>query len=703
LLINFYYFSTFSSFTGTNIMKKTLTLFLTACVVGSTAYNTAVAQTSKAPMVACGNKYSEEGDKLYAAGMYYQAYLAYEKNLKKASKDKDAKACITYQIARSFHKINDLKKAVQCYQKADKANYKNDETLNLTIGLALKSQGEYEAAKAEFTQHAKINPEDPRGDLGAKSCDNAVKWRDNPTCYTVTNLKALNNKADDYSPVFASKKSDVMIFTSSREGSTGKPDGIVGQLPEDLFTAKLDKKGTWSKATPLSSNINSKGSEGAAAINKKFNTLYFTRCALEKRKTMGCQIFQSKKQGNDWAAGEKIEISDDSLVTGHPAISADGNTMVFASNMPGGQGGMDLWLATFDRRKKTFANPVNLGPEINSPGNEMYPYLRADDKLYYSSDRIEGMGGLDIYKAELLQPNKWGKPENMRSPINSEGDDFAIVFDGINEKGMLTSSRKGGRGGDDIYQFEVSKSSINIVATVYDVDTKLPVSGAKVNFKPTNSDAKELVTDATGKANLTQANYNEMYNLVASKEKYFNGQGKASTQGIDPLYNCKDSTINVELFIKTSDVPLLYDVLFEYTKCNYYPEFTDTLDKIVKILKENPRMRVELSAHTDARGSNASNQKLSECRALEVLKYVESKGIEKERLTSKGEGEEKPRTLDKNIEGFTKGTVLTEDFINKLATEAEREKAHKLNRRVEMKKIDDGYIPKEAPPVKEEE
>ncbi len=680
-------------------MMKKLTFLLTVFTALSFSISAVYAQT---PSNKCGNKYSEEGDKAFEAGFYYQAYLAYEKSLKKASKDKDAKACITYQIARSFHKIGDLKKAVQWYQKAEKAGYTDDPYLNLTVALALKKQGEYEQAKAAFEKYAKANPEDTRGDLGAKSCVNAVNWRDRPTCYQVNNLKALNSKEDDYAPVFASKKSDLIIFTSSREGAKGKADGIVGELPEDLFQAKLDKKGKWSTPAAMSEKINTKNSEGASAINKKFNTLYFTRCALDKRKKVGCQIFEAKKQGQDWADAVLIELTADSLVSGHPAISADGNTLVFASNMPGGFGGMDLWMATFDRRKKTFANPVNLGPEINSAANEMYPYLRADDKLYFSSDRIEGMGGMDIYKADLLETNKWGKVENMRSPLNSEGDDFAIVFDGVNEKGLFTSNRKGGRGGDDIYTFDVTKSSLNIVVSVFDIDTKMPVSGAKVTFTPTNSDPKELTTDANGKVNLQEAGFNELYELVASKDKYFNGQGKASTQGIDPLYNCKDSTITAEIFIKTSDVPLAYEVLFEFNKCFFYPEFSDTLDKIVKILTENPKMRVELGAHTDARGSNQSNQKLSECRAEEVVKYVVSKGIDKERLTAKGYGEEQPRTLEKDMEGFAKGTVLTEDYINKLPTEDQREKAHKLNRRVTLRKIDDSYVPKTVPKKEED-
>jgi peptidoglycan-associated lipoprotein len=680
-------------------MKKTLTLSLAVFTLTALTFTTVHAQK---PAGKCGNKYSEEGDKLYEAGFYYQAYMAYEKSLKKASKDKEAKACITYQIARCFHKIGDLKKAIQWYTKADKAGYDDDPYMFLTVALAQKKQGEYEAAKLSFEEYAKRNPEDPRGDLGAKSCVNAAKWRDNPTCYQVNNLKVLNSKADDYAPVYASKKSDVIIFTSSREGAKGKPDGIVGELPEDLFQVKIDKKGKWSSPVALSDNINTKSSEGASAINKKFNTLYFTRCASDKRKKVGCQIFESKKQGQDWAEAVLIELAADSLVSGHPAISADGNTLIFASNMPGGQGGMDLWMAQFDRRKKTFANPVNLGPEINSPANEMYPYLRADDKLYFSSDRIEGMGGLDIYKADLLEPNKWGKVENMRSPVNSEGDDFGIVFDGINEKGLFTSDRKGGRGGDDIYTFDVSKSALNIIATVYDVDTKKPVSGAKVMFTPTNGEPKELTTDATGKVNLQEASFNELYQLVASKEKYFNGQGQASTQGIDPLYNCKDSTITVDLFIKTSDVPLMYDVLFEFNKCFFYPEFSDTLDKIVKIMKENPKMRVELGAHTDSRGSNQSNLKLSECRAEEVVRYVVSKGIEKERLISKGYGEEEPRVLEKEIDGIPSGTKLTEEFINSLPTEDARERAHKLNRRVTLKKIADDYVPKTVPKKEEE-
>jgi peptidoglycan-associated lipoprotein len=680
-------------------MMKKLTSLLTATVLLTVTSSIVYAQ---APSGKCGNKYSEEGDKAFESGFYYQAYLGYEKALKKASKDKEAKACITYQIARSFHKIGDLKKAVQWYTKAEKAGYSDDPYLSMTIALAYKKQGEYELAKAAFESYVKKNPEDPKGDLGAKSCANAAKWRDNPTCYQVNNLKALNSKDDDYAPIYASKKSDLIIFTSSREGARGKADGIVGELPEDLFQAKIDKKGKWSAAAPLSEKVNSKSSEGASAINKKFNTLYFTRCALDKRKKLGCQIFEAKKQGQDWADAVLIELTADSLVSGHPAISADGNTMVFASNMPGGQGGMDLWMATFDRRKKTFANPVNLGPEINSPSNEMYPYLRADDKLYFSSDRIEGMGGMDIYKSDLLEPNKWGKTDNMRAPINSEGDDFAIVFDGVNEKGLFTSNRKGGRGGDDIYTFDVTKSSLNIVVSVFDIDTKLPVSGAKVTFTPTNSEPKDLTTDATGKVNLQQAGFNELYQLVASKDKYFNGQGKASTQGIDPMYNCKDSTITAEIFIKTSDVPLAYEVLFEFNKCFYYPEFTDTLDKIVKILTENPKMRVELGAHTDARGSNQSNQKLSECRAEEVVNYVVSKGIDKERLTAKGYGEEQPRTLEKEMDGFAKGTLLTEEYINKLETEELRERAHKLNRRVTLRKIDDNFVPKEAPKKTEE-
>ena len=496
----------------------------------------------------------------------------------------------------------------------------------------------------------------------------------------------------------------MVIFTSKREDGLGKIDAITGQTPEDLYTVSFDKKrNKWGKPVPVGDPINTKSSEGASAINKRFNTIYFTRCGAEKKTKVGCQIFQARKQGKGWSAPELIPLADDSFATAHPAISADGNYLVFASDMPGGQGAMDLWVAKYERRQRNFANPVNLGPEINTPDNEMYPYLRADDRLYFSSDRLSGMGGLDIYKANLVAPGKWNNVENMRYPINSEGDDFAIVFDGINEKGLLTSNRSGGRGKDDIYTFEIAKSNISLVTTVVDESTKAPIAGAVISYKNSAGETVEFTTDASGKATLPQGAFNESYDIVARKDKYFGNNGVLSTKEIDPMTTCKDTTLYLELTMKSSDVPLSFDILFVFAQAEYYPEYQDTVDKIYSILKDNPTMTAELIAHTDNRGSVEANQSLSERRAKYVFDNLISKGIDPKRLKAIGKGESVPRTLYEDIGNFKKGTVLTEDFIKSLTDKDEIELAHKLNRRVELRKVDDSFVPPAPPAPKEEE
>lgn len=649
----------------------------------------------------CDSKITAEADKQFKQGFYFRAIENYDKALSK-TKAKEEKACMNFMIGKCYTYMEDHKKAISYFDKAEKGGYTAAD-LHMYRALSKKEQGAYEEAKTGFQEFLKSNPENAEAKAGLASIETALNYKNNPTCYTVENLKALNTKENDFSPVYASKKGDQVIFTSKREESLGREDIITGQFPEDLYTVNYDvKKKKWGKPTPIGDPINTKSSEGASAINKRFNTIYFTRCGAEKKAKVGCQIFEAKKQGKNWAEPTLIPLAHDSFATCHPAISADGNFLVFASNMPGGQGAMDLWVAKYDRRARTFANPVNLGPEINTPDNEMYPYLRSDDRLYFSSDRLDGMGGLDIYKASLVEPGVWNSSENMRFPINSEGDDFAIVFDGVNEKGLLTSNRTGGRGKDDIYTFEISKSNIALITTVIDVDTKSPIAGAVITYKNSAGEVKEFTTDASGKATLPQGAFNENYDVVARKDKYFGSNGYISTKEIDPLTTCKDTTLYLELAIKNADVPLSFDILFIYTKAEYYPEYQDTVDKIFKILHDNPTMTAELIAHTDNRGSDAANQTLSENRATYVFKNLISKGIDPKRLKALGKGESVPRTLSEDVGPFKKGAVLSVEFIDALTNKDDIELAHKLNRRVELRKVDDSFVPP-APPKPIEE
>ncbi len=652
----------------------------------------------------CDNKFTEVADKNFRSGFYFLALGQYQKAFGKAKKDKAAKDCITFMIAECYRITKDYKKAEAQYKRYLKS--KNaDPKAHFLLAMVLKLQGNYEAAKVEFDNYKEKVPSDPRGEIGSKSVEMAAAWKQNPTCYLVENLKPLNTKFDDYSAIYSSKKYDQVIFASSREDAKGRPDVIMGQAPEDLFEAKLAKNGKWGTPTPLYETINTKFSEGAPIMNSRFNTLYFTRCGSDKKAAVGCQIYTAKRQGpTRWSEATMLEIAADTMVVGHPALSGDSKMIIFASNMPGGYGGMDLWIAEYDRRKKTYVNPKNLGPNINSSSNEMYPHWRADGTLFFSSDRLEGMGGLDIYRAfaDPEKPNSWLKPENMKYPINSEADDFGIIFKGSEEVGMLSSNRKGGRGGDDIYQFSIPSSSVADSGLVVDIDTKKPIAGAKLVFTNSSEENFETTTDKDGKYKIP-ASFNENYKVVVSKEKYFNADGEVSTMGIDPLYTCKDTVLFHKWELKTTEVPLNYEVLFYFDSEKFYPEYADTLMQIVDILTKNPTLRVEIGAHTDSRGSESYNQRLSERRAKEVVDFLISKGIPAERLQAKGYGKSEPRKMERDMKGVKKGTVITDEFIKSLATEEERENAHTLNRRVTLKRLDNKYKPKEVKKKDEED
>jgi peptidoglycan-associated lipoprotein len=652
----------------------------------------------------CDNKYTEVADKNFRSGFYFLALGQYQKALGKAKKDKEAKDCITYQIAECYRITKDYKKAEAQYKRYLKSKTAEPKGY-LMLAMVMKLQGNYEGAKVEFDNFKEKMPSDPRGEIGSKSAEMAASWRNNPTCYVVENIKTLNTKFDDYSPTYSGKKYDQIIFASSREDAKGRPDVIMGQTPEDLFEAKIAKNGKWSTPTPLFETINTKFSEGAPTMNKRFNTVYFTRCGSDKKAAMGCQIYTAKRQGpTRWSEATMLEIAADTLVVGHPTLSGDAKMIIFASNMPGGYGGMDLWIAEYDRRKKTYINPKNLGPNINSASNEMYPHWRADGTLFFSSDRLEGMGGLDIYRAfsDPEKANSWLKPENMKYPINSEADDFGITFKGSEEAGMLTSNRKGGRGGDDIYEFSIPNSSVADSGLVVDVDTKKPIASAKLVFTNSSDEKFEVTTDKDGKYKLP-VSFNETYAVVVSKDKYFNVDGQISTMGIDPLYTCKDSVMFHKWELKTSEVTLNYEVLFYFDSEKFYPEYADTLMQIVDIMVKNPTLRVEIGAHTDSRGSADYNQKLSDRRAKEVVAFLVSKGVAAERLQPKGYGKSEPRKMEKNYRGVKVGTVITDDFIKSLATEEERENAHTLNRRVTLKRLDNKYKPKELKKKDEED
>lgn len=648
----------------------------------------------------CDIKATAKADEAYNNNAFDDAIELYNKAAGKVKgKDgKEAKSCIAFQIAKCYLSLNDYKKAESQFKKVMKGEPADVEAY-FVYGNLLKSQARYEEARVQFEKYLEKNPTSEKAKASLQSCNDAINWMNNPTCYQIENLKIFNDKMMDFSPVYSNKKQTQIIFASNRAKSMGKESGIWGELNEDLWVSDLSKGNKWSAPTPIV-GLSSDKSEGAVVMNSRYNMIYFTRCFGDKKNGSGCQIYSARRMGpNKWGEAMKLELFPDSFVTGHPALTPDDKVLVFSSNVPGGEGGMDLYYAVYDKKTKGFTNPTNLGKEINTAGNEVFPFIKSDGTLYFSSDKPEGMGGLDIYKSASEGENKWGKPENMRYPINSEADDFGIVFKLGEEAGMLSSNRKGSKGGDDIWAFSIPQAKIMLSGTVRDKDTKEVLADATVELTDAQGNKFTAKTDATGYYK-KEIPFGVAYDMIASKKDYYNDVNRASTMGLDPLKTCRDTNIIADFYLKTQRVDLEFEIQFIFDREKWFPEYNDTVKKILTILLDNPTMVAEIGAHTDTRGNDDYNQKLSERRANEVVKYLVDNGIDAKRLKAKGYGETSPRKLQRDMIGsetkyvFKKDTELTDDFINEIKkTEGDKvfEDAHRLNRRVVVKKLSDDY------------
>lgn len=651
----------------------------------------------------CENKLTAKADFAYSTNSFGSAIELYDKAMGKAGKDKELKNCIMFQIARCHLHLNDYKAAEKNFKKIVKVA--SDPLVHYEYGQLLKSQQRYEEAKGEFDTYTQKVPNDPRGPMASKSCETAISYMKNPTCYKVENMKVWNSGEHDFAPIIGDKKNETVYFASNRQGSLGKENTLWSDLNEDIWFSELDKKKKWSTPEPVPV-VSTMYSEGSGDMDKKFSTLYFTRCfGIKKgdKEGTGCRIFSAKRVGDKWEEAILIPLFPDTFVTIHPTVDATGKYMVFSSNAPEGSfGGMDLYIATYNKKEKTFTNPKNLGNGINTEFHEMYPYLKADNTLYFSSDKPVGMGGFDIYVAPKLAGDKmeWKDPENMEYPMNSEADDFGITFISGQEAGYFSSNRKGGKG-DDIYSFTTPLAKIILSGTVRDKDTKAPIADATVSMIDGAGNKFDAKTDATGFYK-KEIPFGVSYEMEANKQDYYKDINKASTAGLDPLRVCNDTNIVADFLLKTQKVDLEFEIQFVFDKPEFFPEYKDSVDVIYQILKDNPTMVAEIGGHTDSRGSDTYNAALSDKRANYVVEYLIGKGIAKERLIAKGYGESEARVLHTDFIGteskfvFKKDTKLTEEYINSLndGTEEGKKKfedAHRLNRRLSMKKISDAY------------
>ncbi len=621
---------------------------------------------------------------LYQEEKYFEAIEMYKKAYVK-EKGRDVKAEIIFKIAESYRLSDQTEQAEVWYDKSLIAQYA-DPIARLRLAQMKMQNGKYDEALVEFQKYVAEKPTDPRGKLGIESAEKAQKWKDNPENYVVEPVVLINSEFYDYAPTFKDKKNTELIFTSTREGSMGNSTSeVTGDNFSDLYYSQRDKKGKWSEPVLVEGEgVNTEASEGAAVMNSRRNTMYFTRCKVEKNGFVGCQLLSAKAQGLKFAAGEVIPIASDSAIIAHPAITPDDKVIIFASDLEGGQGGKDLWYIKQESRSQ-WSEPINLGTQINTEGDEMFPYVRDNGDLYFASNGHMGMGGLDIYVAKKKGESQWGDVENLKAPINSNANDFAITFDGDEDKGYFSSSREGGRGKDDIWQFSKPPVLFVLRGLVRDLETGEALVAATVKLVGTDGSTAEKETGADGtfefadNGSQSYINLNTSYAITVSKPGYLNAKGKETTVGIT---DSKIFSHLYELQPITEEPIKLPEILYEFNKTTLTEQAKDSLEFLYKTLTDNPNLVIELLANTDSRGSDPYNLKLSQGRAESAVAYLVSRGIERDRMEARGMGET--------------ALLISDAEINKMATEEEREAAHQLNRRTEFRIIRDDYVPKNS-------
>ena len=628
----------------------------------------------------------------FQTGQYFKAIDLYKYAFGKV-KDKKQKSEVIFQVALCYKLTGNMSQAIVWFKKAIQKNYTNP-VVYLYLAESYKANQKYEEAIAEFENYKRLVPDDPKADDGVLSCKNAVEWIENPTRYKVQNMYYFNSKYSDFCPAYAKEDYNVIFFTSAREGSTGnKINDVTGEYYTDIYYSRADRKGRWSEPVLLPSTINTEFDEGTPVLNQKGTTMFFTSFRKDKDNRLTCRIYLSKKDGIEWTEPVVSDVIKDTLTVGHPALSPDELTLYFVADLKGGYGGKDIWKVTRQNANSNeWGTPENLGASINTAGNEMFPYVHSDGTFYFSSDGHLGMGGLDIFMAIDMGNNNW-KVENMKYPINSPADDFGIIFEATKERGYFSSNRAGGKGGDDIYQFNLPPIEFELSGVVRNQKNDEIIANAEVNLIGSDGTNTTIKTESDGSFKFI-LKPNTDYRIVTRRGGFLNGKGKESTKGL-----ATSKKFKMDVFMSPDDSRIvLPNILYDFGKWDLRPESLVSLVLLVEILNDNPNITIEIGSHTDCRGSDDANMELSAKRAKSVVDFLITYGIDPDRLTSRGYGESQPKVIErKEAELYPflrENDVLTESFINSLPTKEQQEIAHQINRRTDFGVTGRDYVQK---------
>ena len=630
----------------------------------------------------CRTPKLSEADAQFQRGEYYDASVTYKKVYNKLRKkeERPQRGEVAFKMGRCYRLLNMSARASAAFQNALRYEYP-DSTTHFMLAQALHADGKYAAALRSYDKYLEFCPDDSLAINCAEGCRTAQEIRARGSRYVVKQAKLFNSRRADFCPMYLGADCDQIYYTSTTEKATGdKKSEITGMKNADVFFSKKNEKGEWERPEPVEGELNTEFDEGIVAFSPDAQTMYLTKARRELNAPTSVEIYTSTRSDAKWSAPVKFEITADTLSTfGHPAVSPDGEYLYFVSDMPGGYGGKDIWRISLKERQGSL---VNLGPDINTEGNDDFPYVRSDGSLYFSSDGHPGMGGLDIFRATAVGDPadlRW-KVENMGFPINSAGDDFGITF-GKGEDGFFSSNRGDARGYDHIYSFEYDPVRITIEGLVMDKDEE-PVKNAIIRIVGNDgSNQKEVARDDGSFSFALQRGVK--YVMLAGAKGYLNQKQEFASDS-----TMEDANYWVEFILPSISKPsVVENIFYDYDKADPRPESKTALNELIAVLHDNPNVTIEMASHTDRWGSDAYNINLSERRAKSVVDYLVENGISRDRLQPHGYGKSRPKTVTKRIARlypqFKEGDILTEAFIKTLSEE-DQQAADQINRRTEF-------------------
>ncbi len=656
----------------------------------------------------------KRADKKFAIGEYYTAADIYKQCYSRLStkKDREMKGYVAFKQGECYRILNNPR-AVNCYQSALRCKYHlQDSTIFLNAGLALQYQGKYKDAAKSYELYLEKHPDNYVAQAGKYACGKIDEWKKEGSRYKVTEAKELNQKrTSNFAPMFVGSQADVLMFTSNRqEKQTGtkklkRPSNVTGQQLFQLYQTKKNAAGEWGEIALAEGLYESSDSEqqndstgkqagtaemGVSCFSRDGRTMYFTYSKPINGKDLGAKICRSERASGEWGEPQEVKIfADSSITVGHPALNTTGDTLYFASDAPGGEGGKDIWMAELDGGEWKNAQP--LGKGINTAADEMYPYVHEDGTLYFSSNGHPGYGGLDIYKAQRDSTQKdsvvWVL-YNMGPQFNGIGDDFGITFEGNTQDGFFSSNKGDKKGFDKIYRFWLPEMEFIAEGVVNDEQGN-PISDAKLRLVGSDGTNSKVSArrDGTYKIKLKK---DVKYVMLVTARGYLNSKEQWNTKD---LKDSKTYTMNFTLSPISRPVKM-ENIFYEFGRWELTKASEEELEKLVKLLQDNPNITIELSAHTDLKGNEDFNQELSQKRAQSCCDYLIKHGIESERLTPVGYGKSKPVVADKALHDkypfIPQEQVLDERFI--LALPADKQEiCNQINRRTEFKVLKTTY------------